>query len=81
VTPTEKRAVAKKLVSARVKPVRACFLVGLPKSTWHYQPKPHQDNELRQRIRELALLHPRRGYRFIHACQRRNDLTRSAGMS
>lgn len=66
-TPTEKRAVARELVTARVKPERACFLVGLPRSTWHYQPKPHQDGELRQRIRELGLLHPRRGYRFIHA--------------
>ncbi|WP_169726675.1 IS3 family transposase, partial [Deinococcus murrayi] len=58
---------ARQLVTARVKPERACFLVGLPKSTWHYQTKPRQDDELRQRIRELALLHPRRGYRFIHA--------------
>ena len=66
-TPTEKRAVASELVTARVKPERACFLVGLPKSTWHYQAKPRQDDELRQHIRELALLHPRRGYRFIHA--------------
>ena len=66
-TPTEKRAVAKDLVTARVKPKRACFLVGLPKSTWHYQPKRRQDSELRQRLRELALRHPRRGYRFIHA--------------
>lgn len=66
-TPTEKRAVARELVTARVKPERACFLVGLPKSTWYYQNKPRQDDELRQRICELALLHPRRGYRFIHA--------------
>ena len=66
-TPTEKRAVVRELVTARVKPERACFLVGLPKSTWYYQTKPRQDDELRQRIRELALLHPRRGYRFIHA--------------
>ena len=66
-TPTEKRAVARQLVTARIKPERACFLVGLAKSTWYYQTKPRQDGELRQRIRELALLHPRRGYRFIHA--------------
>lgn len=66
-TPSEKRAVAKELVTARVKPARACFLVGLPKSTWHYQPKRRQDSELRQHLRELALRYPRRGYRFIHA--------------
>ncbi|UBV41520.1 IS3 family transposase [Deinococcus taeanensis] len=55
------------LVTARVRPNRACLLVGLPKSSWHYRPNPRQDSELRQRIRELALLHPRRGCRFIHA--------------
>ncbi|UBV43946.1 IS3 family transposase [Deinococcus taeanensis] len=41
--------------------------MGLPKSSWYYRPKPRQDSEFRQRLRELALLHPRRGYRFIHA--------------
>ncbi|THF70372.1 transposase [Deinococcus sp. Arct2-2] len=55
------------LVAQRVKPVRACFLVGLPKSSWHYQAKPRQDDKLRNRIRELAGQHPRRGSRFIHA--------------
>jgi len=51
----------------RVKPERACFWAGLPKSSWHYRPKPRQDNELLDRIRKLAEQHPRRGYRFIHA--------------
>ena len=55
------------LIAARVKPERACGLVGLPKSSWHYRPRPRQDCELRVRLRALALLHPRRGYRFIHA--------------
>ena len=55
------------LIAARVKPERACVLVGLPKSSWHYRPTPRQDSELRQRLRELALRYPRRGYRFIHA--------------
>ena len=55
------------LIAARVRSQRACFLAGLPKSSWHYRPKPRQDSALTQRIRELALLHPRRGYRFIHA--------------
>lgn len=55
------------LIAARVKPEWACVLVGLSKSSWHYRPTPRQECELRQRLRELALLHPRRGYRFIHA--------------
>ena len=61
-TPTEKRAVVRELVTARVKPERACFLVGLPKSSWHYQPKPRQDSALRQQIHDLAKQYPRRGY-------------------
>ncbi|MFB9990568.1 IS3 family transposase [Deinococcus oregonensis] len=54
------------LVTQRVKPERAYFLVGLPKSSWHYRPKLRQDDEIRRRIRELAGQHPRRGSRFIH---------------
>lgn len=57
----------RELVAAQIKPERACVLVGLSKSSWHYQPKPCQDSELRQRIHELAREYPRRGYRFIHA--------------
>ena len=57
----------RELVAAQIKPERACVLVGLSKSSWHYQPKPRQDSELRQRIHELAREYPRRGYRFIHA--------------
>jgi len=59
--------VVRELVAAQIKPERACVLVGLSKSSWHYQPKPRQDSELRQRIHELAREYPRRGYRFIHA--------------
>ncbi|WP_019012506.1 IS3 family transposase [Deinococcus aquatilis] len=55
------------LVTQRVKPVRACFLVGLPQSSWHDRAKPRQDDELRGRIRKRSEQHPRRGYRFIHA--------------
>ena len=57
----------RELVGAQIKPERACVLVGLSKSSWHYQPKPRQDSEIRQRIHELAREYPRRGYRFIHA--------------
>ncbi|MFB9990968.1 DDE-type integrase/transposase/recombinase [Deinococcus oregonensis] len=55
------------LIAHRVKPVRACFLAGFPKSSWHYQAKPRQDDEIRRRICELVGQHPRRGSRFIHA--------------
>ncbi|MFB9992713.1 IS3 family transposase [Deinococcus oregonensis] len=57
----------RELMAQQVKPERACFLVGLPKSSWHDRPKPRQDGELLDRIRQLAEQHPRRGSRFIHA--------------
>uniref|UniRef100_UPI001C30B407 IS3 family transposase n=2 Tax=unclassified Deinococcus TaxID=2623546 RepID=UPI001C30B407 len=60
-------AAARQLVAAQVKPERACLLVGIPRSTWYDRPKPRQGGDLRQRMRDLALVHPRRGYRFIHA--------------
>ncbi len=49
--------------------------MGLSKSSWHYQPKPRQDSELRQRIHDLARQYPRRGYRFIHALLVRAGVT------
>ncbi|RJF74541.1 IS3 family transposase [Deinococcus cavernae] len=63
------------MVAAQIKPERACVLVGLSKSSWHDQPKPRQDSELRQRIHELAREYPRRGYRFIHALLVRAGVT------
>ena len=65
----------RELVAAQIRPERACVLVGLSKSSWHYQPKPRQDSELRQRIHDLAKQHPRRGYRFIHALLVRAGVT------
>ncbi|MFD2610784.1 IS3 family transposase, partial [Deinococcus taklimakanensis] len=47
----------------------------LAKSSWHYQAKPRQDSELRQRIHDLARQYPRRGYRFIHALLVRAGVT------
>lgn len=63
------------MVAAQIKPERACVLVGLSKSSWHYRPQPRQDSELRQRIHDLARQYPRRGYRFIHALLVRAGVT------
>lgn len=71
---TEKRAVVQELTQARVKPERACFLVGLSRSSWYYQAKQRQDTDLRVRLRTLAQQHPRRGYRFIHALLKQEGL-------
>jgi len=67
--------VVRELVAAHLKPERACVLVGLAKSSWHYQAKPRQDSELRQQIHDLARRYPRRGYRFIHALLVRAGVT------
>ena len=65
----------KQLITAHLRPERACVLVGLSKSSWHYQAKPRHDSELRQRIHDLARQYPRRGYRFIHALLVRAGIT------
>ena len=65
----------RELVAAHIRPERAYVLVGLAKSSWHYQAKPRQDSELRQRIHDLARQYSRRGYRFIHALLVRAGVT------
>lgn len=64
----------KELITAHIRPNRACFLVGLPKSSWHYRSRPRQENELRKKIRDLAQQYPRNGYRFIHALLARDGI-------
>jgi putative transposase len=46
---------------------RACQLVGLHRSTYHYQARPDHNTDLLDRIQELAQRHPRYGYRRIWA--------------
>ena len=45
---------------------RLCKLIGLALSTWHYKPQPDDDDEeVRQRLRELAGERRRWGYRLL----------------
>lgn len=53
---------------------RACQLVGLHRSTDHYQARPDQTTDLLDRIQQLAQRHPRYGYRRICALLRREGL-------
>jgi putative transposase len=53
---------------------RACQLVGLHRSTYHYQARPDRNDDLSRRIQELAHKHPRYGYRRICALVRREQL-------
>lgn len=58
-------------VSAR----RAMRLVGLSRSRWHYQPqRPLRDAPIRERLKELARLRPRFGYKRLHVLLRRDGL-------
>ena len=55
-------------VSAR----RACRLVGLSRSRWHYRPlRPERDAPIRTRLKELAAERPRFGHKRLHVLLRR----------
>jgi putative transposase len=64
VTTTQRRQVVTHLQAAfRISARRACRLVTLSRSRWHYQPRrPLRDAPVRARLRELAAARPRFGY-------------------
>lgn len=46
---------------------RACRLVRLSRSRWHYVPqRPARDEALRERLKTLASTRPRFGYKRLH---------------
>jgi putative transposase len=54
---------------------RACRLVGIGRSTQRYRPRARADDQpLRQRLRELAAVRPRFGYRRLHVLLRREGV-------
>jgi putative transposase len=54
---------------------RACRRVGSGRSTQRYRPRAHADDQpLRQRLRELAAVRPRFGYRRLHVLLRREGV-------
>jgi len=76
VTTTQRRQVVTHLraafgISAR----RACRVVGLARSRWHYQPqRARRDEPVRARLRELAAARPRFGYQRLALLLRREGL-------
>jgi hypothetical protein len=52
---------------------RACALVQIHRSTFHYTTHPTDDSALLTRIQELAAQHPRYGYRRISALINRKE--------
>jgi putative transposase len=53
---------------------KACLLVGLPRASYDYKPVVKNDNDLRERIRELAHQRKRFGCPRIHLLLRREGL-------
>ncbi len=54
---------------------RACRLVGIGRSTLRYCPRPRTvEARVRQRLRELAAVRPRFGYRRLHVLLRREGV-------
>ena len=68
----EKRQVVKELVKRGMKVKRAVERVGLARSTFYYQGREREgEEELREKIRQVALAYPSFGYRRIWAWLRR----------
>jgi putative transposase len=71
VTRQARREAVRVLVARGVSQRRACLLLGVPRATWAYQPRPDHNAALREEIRALAARHPRYGRRRIWALLRR----------
>jgi putative transposase len=69
----DQRAAVRFLVAGGLSVVRACTLVALHRSTFHYAAHPRDDTALVQQIQQLAARHPRYGYRRIHVLLTRSQ--------
>ncbi len=54
---------------------RSCRLLGLDRSSYRYRPREKRDEEMSERLRQLAAAHPRYGYRRLCALLRREGQT------
>jgi putative transposase len=73
-TIAQRREAVQFLVEQGLSPSRACQLVQLARSTFHYQAQPDRNADLVEQLRALAAKHPRYGYRRIHALLRRDQV-------
>lgn len=72
VTTTQRRAAVTHLLASHPTSARrACRVVGLSRSRWHYRSRRGDDGALRGRLRELAAAWPRWGYQQLHTLLRR----------
>jgi putative transposase len=67
----EQRDAVQFLVEQRLSVRQACGLVQIHRSTLQYQTRPDRNAELAEQIAELAVKHPRYGYRRVWALLRR----------
>jgi putative transposase len=74
VTVAERRDAVRFLHGRGLSVQRACQLVGLQRSTYHYQARPDHNGDLLDRLHQLAQRHPRYGYRRICVLLRREEL-------
>lgn len=71
---SKRRAASVMVTDFRRSQRRACFLTGLSRSTCRYQFRRPGDEELRERLRELAHSRPRFGYRRLGIFLRRDGI-------
>ena len=70
--PAHKRAVVHFFrVGYRVSERRACQVVGIARSSYRYRSQVGDQLPLRRRLRELAAVRVRYGYRRLHVLRRR----------
>ena len=67
VTVAQRRMGAQVLQTVGLSERRSCNLVGLSRTSFRYQPQPRTDAAIMARLRQLAVQHPRYGYRRMHA--------------
>jgi putative transposase len=69
----EQREAVAFLVTGGLAVKRACRLVGIHRSTYHYIAHPADDDPLLAKVKQLTERHPRYGYRRISALLRREE--------
>lgn len=62
-----RREVVEFIKTKQISERRGCRLVGLNRKSYHYRHRRKPDRKLRRSIRQLAMKHPRFGYRRIWA--------------
>src|SRR5262244_3100817 len=76
VTPAARRAaVAHAITTFGVSQRRACKVIGAERSSMRYRHRRPDDGEVRVRLRELAAVRRRFGYRRLHILLRREGIT------